>query len=426
MLCKSCNKPYDEKEKVPRILISCGHTQCEECIMKNLNKSKIQCSDCGKYSEAKTPVEFPKNLMLLSMVNNIINNPSTIIICPSHSKQIDAFCEECRSLICIDCILSGDHKNHEINPIAKSCEKERQRIKECESYCKSKEAELSNLCTQVQNYHTIIHEDGAKCIDNISNVFDEMRNSINARENELKKGITILLDKEDQMINQTLEEISQQNQNIDSFKSEVAKMETEDSLKMLQSKINREHASKLAMGAIPICEMTLILPNVGKEKEFMFLAKEFLPQCNVTICDTTLRKSSSKLDRGSPKKTPDIRKNKNSVLSTENVRAPLSVKKDEKAKAKFTKGNTLSKFEMDDKSSLSQHSQDDYKLPITGNNENKALEKQNLLKDKREQFKEKKGLHTKEVEALKMKHEALSGELKKAGTKVESKYKVCE
>ena len=45
-------------------------------------------------------------------------------ICRLHpTKKMEAFCEKDFKLLCIDCILSDRHKNHEIISIAKASEK---------------------------------------------------------------------------------------------------------------------------------------------------------------------------------------------------------------------------------------------------------------------------------------------------------------
>ena len=47
-----------------------------------------------------------------------------VACCKLHpTKKIEAFCEKDYKLLCIDCILSDRHKNHEIVSIAKASEK---------------------------------------------------------------------------------------------------------------------------------------------------------------------------------------------------------------------------------------------------------------------------------------------------------------
>lgn len=41
-------------------------------------------------------------------------------MCPEHNKPIEGYCENERQTLCIGCILSGDHKNHEITSITKA------------------------------------------------------------------------------------------------------------------------------------------------------------------------------------------------------------------------------------------------------------------------------------------------------------------
>ena len=65
MQCKSCNRPFNQKERLPRMLVTCGHTQCQECISNQIENKKIRCADCGTESEPKQLQDYPKNLILI-------------------------------------------------------------------------------------------------------------------------------------------------------------------------------------------------------------------------------------------------------------------------------------------------------------------------------------------------------------------------
>ena len=41
------------------------------------------------------------------------------LICLQHSKDLDAFCMTDKTLICINCILEGEHNSHELLTIKK-------------------------------------------------------------------------------------------------------------------------------------------------------------------------------------------------------------------------------------------------------------------------------------------------------------------
>ena len=52
-------------------------------------------------------------------------------VCPIHpGKKIEAFCEKDGSLLCIDCILSEQHRGKEIISIQKAAGKHRQFLKD--------------------------------------------------------------------------------------------------------------------------------------------------------------------------------------------------------------------------------------------------------------------------------------------------------
>lgn len=55
--------------------------------------------------------------------------------CSHHvGKKIEIFCDACKELLCIDCILTQKHKNHDMLSFQKGSEKERERFKAlCES-----------------------------------------------------------------------------------------------------------------------------------------------------------------------------------------------------------------------------------------------------------------------------------------------------
>jgi hypothetical protein len=70
--CPICNSTYDEKKYVPRMLIICGHTYCQECL-KNIhshsNENFIKCpEDETRHDNIKNIEDLPKNLTLINLM----------------------------------------------------------------------------------------------------------------------------------------------------------------------------------------------------------------------------------------------------------------------------------------------------------------------------------------------------------------------
>ena len=46
--CGVCKLKYNVGERIPRILINCGHTYCTFCLTKYYRKNRIRCPFCKK------------------------------------------------------------------------------------------------------------------------------------------------------------------------------------------------------------------------------------------------------------------------------------------------------------------------------------------------------------------------------------------
>ena len=68
------------------------------------------------------------NLQLASQSSQQTAIEDPQLICPEHNKTIEGYCENDRLALCISCILSGDHKNHEITSISKAAKQERESL----------------------------------------------------------------------------------------------------------------------------------------------------------------------------------------------------------------------------------------------------------------------------------------------------------
>ena len=117
-ICGICKKTYNVGDRIPRILVNCGHTYCTSCLnqyYKN-NKSKIICPFCKKIVKHLDNVEtLPLNLPIFSeivkcnpTVNSYIDtksNNSFITKCEHHThKQKHFFCSHHETNFCRECI----------------------------------------------------------------------------------------------------------------------------------------------------------------------------------------------------------------------------------------------------------------------------------------------------------------------------------
>ena len=167
--CPLCKQLYNEDNRIPHILLNCGHTICSDCISNCINSSKIiKCpEDSTEYQNISSISSFPINKALIKLLhkiaeskkisqkskylNNIINNftiPSPTcspnkgsytdrslnnrqnletlklislsgskknVKCNEHpNRKLEMICLEDICKICTNCAIFGKHKNHNV------------------------------------------------------------------------------------------------------------------------------------------------------------------------------------------------------------------------------------------------------------------------------------------------------------------------
>lgn len=120
--CGVCKLNYNVGERIPRILINCGHTFCTSCLTKYYRKNRIRCPFCKKLVKHLDSVEqLPLNINLFSesVVNNVEllnmlddnSDKGLTGLCSIHTeKQMHFYCSYHHINFCRECI-KGYHRD---------------------------------------------------------------------------------------------------------------------------------------------------------------------------------------------------------------------------------------------------------------------------------------------------------------------------
>jgi hypothetical protein len=168
--CTICHELYDDKLRIPRLIIGCGHTYCEKC----LKEGDFICPEDNTAHRIINSEILPKNMTLIKLIKNkkslsstnlavvkeedelsgltvgnleisskqeikntinITNNSYNMInispsklrstlrkgsdkiiekLCIYHGRPLEIICIEDREKICTNCALFGVHKNHNL------------------------------------------------------------------------------------------------------------------------------------------------------------------------------------------------------------------------------------------------------------------------------------------------------------------------
>jgi hypothetical protein len=112
------------------------------------SKEKSKSKEKMKKKAAKVEKEVPE-FEQPEMQENV----DTSILCSVHQKPIEAFCQTCGVLVCIDCILSNEHKGHILISIEEAIDqhidligKETTKSKDIREKIQAQENEITEKC----------------------------------------------------------------------------------------------------------------------------------------------------------------------------------------------------------------------------------------------------------------------------------------
>ena len=97
----------------------------EEFQLQTRRQRILTCISQRSESEARGSDEAP-NLSRRDKSLNKVPKKAISKFCRLHAhKKIEAYCENCRQALCIDCILKQDHKSHEMVSLEVGAQKEK-------------------------------------------------------------------------------------------------------------------------------------------------------------------------------------------------------------------------------------------------------------------------------------------------------------
>ena len=92
-ICGVCHNKYNVGDRIPRILVNCGHTYCTSCLINYYRNQRIRCPFCKKLVKHLDNVEtLPLNIPIFS---EIVRNDEKIskFIDPNSEDSFTCKCE---------------------------------------------------------------------------------------------------------------------------------------------------------------------------------------------------------------------------------------------------------------------------------------------------------------------------------------------
>ena len=111
--CDICTEEYDTVTRIPKD-IGCGHSFCLSCVKKLNVGNSFKCPVCKKNcSFPQGEATIPSNISLLKIIEARTSLKSDS--CSNHAGYMkNLVCVEDKCTLCLQCILNGTHRNHQI------------------------------------------------------------------------------------------------------------------------------------------------------------------------------------------------------------------------------------------------------------------------------------------------------------------------
>ncbi len=119
--CPVCLIRFNTRDETPKLFPTCGHTICKKCLYQVLRNytSKCPLDKIPFDRELRSVDSFPTNLIALNLIQNNERYPK----CKNHPEEREkVMCMTDDKLICTDCVILGDHKDHEIKSLTEAQE----------------------------------------------------------------------------------------------------------------------------------------------------------------------------------------------------------------------------------------------------------------------------------------------------------------
>lgn len=247
MECPVCVCKFKSSLNLPCILPGCGHTICLPCVKTLFISGSLKCPQCGRVSTSSSAESFPVNFALLEITT------SKESLCEKHGKNIEAYCEKDRMVLCVSCILEDGHNSHEIMAITKAAKDYKGYVEDTLANLEQTEQSLIRNQTDIDSMEDSAKETYASLEGEYIELYSSIKTAIEERQDEILRRLKENLDAEIDSIKTKREMNMKQMESILYTKQglrEIFKMEDMDVLMKGQDRDTILKSSNIKVAAV--------------------------------------------------------------------------------------------------------------------------------------------------------------------------------
>ena len=184
---------YIAQNIIEKMKSSKEEAYCHDCVVKVPAEKHCQtcvlnlCGDCSKYHQGCVRFVGHK---IVDVSKAPQQSFASKRYCRKHAELLKYFCETCKVLVCNDCMVSNQHKQHVISLESEVKEKGILDLKQKLENVQESSITLLQYKKEGEEFKAKIEKENEEAIKLVKQVFDEIRVKLSEKEQEAIKSIT--------------------------------------------------------------------------------------------------------------------------------------------------------------------------------------------------------------------------------------------
>ncbi|XP_038671639.1 zinc-binding protein A33-like [Scyliorhinus canicula] len=254
------------------VSLECGHNFCRSCITQRWEKKeKNSCPECRQ--------EFPeRNLTESWALANLAEKARKLKLnreekesnlhCEEHQEELKLFCETDKKLICVNCVVSQEHREHRFIPIKEAVEIYKDGVKSSLDSLTQKKSTVLEMEQQQKQKISQIRKQWVSLQNHITSEFTKMHQILTEKE---QRFIQDLREEKEKILKPMEENLCEIQENLNSIQEKLSNLENQldekDGVRFLKEEASgerriRDEGKKLSLadGVLSIGKFNSPLP----------------------------------------------------------------------------------------------------------------------------------------------------------------------
>ncbi|XP_038672940.1 zinc-binding protein A33-like [Scyliorhinus canicula] len=246
------------------VILDCGHNFCCSCISQCWEKKEVNsCPECREEFPERTLRANRALAKLAQKARKLRLSPKEKKIklhCEEHQEEMKLFCETDKKLICVNCVVAPDHREHRFLPIKEAVEKYKDRLKSSLDSQTEKKSMVLEMEQKQKGKISEVREQSSSLQTHITSEFSKMHQILTEKEQLLLRD---LREEEERILEPMEKNLREIQENLNSIEENLSKfqkqMEQKDELIFLKEeacqkrRISEEgHQLSVSAAALPI------------------------------------------------------------------------------------------------------------------------------------------------------------------------------